>query len=306
MELIFWCIIFIVALCVLLKSADYFLASCEKIGLFYGLPKFIIGVTLVAIGTSLPELVTGIAAILHNESNILFSNVIGSNIANVFLVLGIAAIISKKLKMGFDLTKVDLPVFIASAGLIWIISIDGSITLNESLFLVLMLLAYLHYVSLTHRNNNNIQIKISKIDYIVLPISALLIWFSADYLISAVISISKILNISSSLLAITAVAIGTSLPELIVSVIAAQKRKFDMALGNVLGSNIFNSLAVVGIPGLIETINVSAIDKNIGLPFMLLATIVYTFLAYDLEIEQNEGLVLLVCYGLFLSMLVFG
>ncbi|RLG70965.1 MAG: sodium:calcium antiporter [Candidatus Iainarchaeum archaeon] len=304
MELLFWSLVFVVSLAVLLKSADYFLASCERIGLAIGLPKFIIGVTLVAIGTSLPELVTGLASILHNQSNILFSNVIGSNIANVFLVLGVAAFIGKKLKMGYDLTKVDLPVFIASAGLLWIISIDRVVTLNESIFLVIMMMAYLRYVSLAHRDTADGSSVMKKFDLVILPVSAIVVWFSADYLIEAVIEISKILHITSSLIAMTAIAIGTSLPELIVSFIAAQKKRFDIALGNVLGSNIFNSLAVVGIPGLIGSIKVSSIDVGIGLPFMLLATIIYTFLAYDLEIAENEGIFLILCYGLFLSTLI--
>ncbi|GAH33655.1 unnamed protein product, partial [marine sediment metagenome] len=120
-----WIIVFVVSLFVLIKASDYFTHSAEKIGLFFGIPLFIVGATIVAVGTSLPELISSIFAVLRNSSEIVVGNVVGSNVANIFLVLGIAAIVGRRMKLTYELIHVDLPLLIGSAFLLAVTIWDG-------------------------------------------------------------------------------------------------------------------------------------------------------------------------------------
>jgi len=159
---------------VLIKASDYFTDSAEKIGIFFGLPAFLIGVTIVSIGTSLPELITSIFAVLNNASEIVVSDVIGSNITNIFLVLGVSAIVGKRLKIGFEIIRVDLPMLIGSTFLLAITIYDGIFTLPEALLCILGIIIYLTYTVKTEkktprfngrkRNENNIKNKKIQLD----------------------------------------------------------------------------------------------------------------------------------------------
>lgn len=314
LPLIGWIGIFIISLIILIKSSDYFTDSAEKIGRHFGLPAFIVGVTIVAIGTSLPELISSIFAVLGNSSEIVVGTVIGSNITNIFLILGIAAIISKKIKITHELIHVDLPLLVGSAFLLAVTIWDGVFTLPEALLCIGGIVLYLFYTLSVEKKGRDVEIKKEmkgklkrgKLDWKVFAIlvaSAFFIFLGARYTIESVIKLSEILSIGKEIIAISVVAFGTSLPELMVTVSAARKGNSEMAVGNILGSNIFNSLAVMGIPALIGTLIIPPGILTFGLPMMLIATLLYFFITQDREITRWEGWLLILFYIFFIGKL---
>lgn len=310
LHLLVWIIIFLASLLVLIKASDYFTDSAEKIGLYFGLPAFIVGVTIVAIGTSLPELISSIFAVLKNSSEIVVGNVIGSNITNIFLILGIAAIMGRKIKITHELIHVDLPLLVGSAFLLAVTIWDGVFTLPEAILCIGGVVLYLLYtLNGTMKNKDTkkemkAKLKKEKLDWkilIILIVSAFFIYMGARYTIESVIKLSEILSIGKEIIAISVVALGTSLPELMVTISAARKGRSEMAVGNILGSNIFNSLAVMGIPALIGTLIIPQSILTFGLPMMLIATLLYFFITQDKEITKWEGWLLIIFYVFFIG-----
>lgn len=317
---IFWIGVFLLSLFILIKASDYFTESAEKIGLYLGIPAFLVGVTIVAVGTSLPELVSSIFAVLKNSSEIVVGNVIGSNIVNIFLVLGIAAIVGKKMKVGYELIHVDLPILIGSAFLLAVMLIDGQFTLFEALICMAGIVIYFTYTYFSQKEHKDAEIskemkkelknrkKLGWKPIVMLIVSGIFIYFAAKYTIDSVIRLAEIFSIGKEIIAVSAVALGTSLPELMVSVVAAKKGKPEIAVGNVLGSNIFNAFAVMGIPALIGTIFVPASIITFSLPIMLIgimivATLLYFFITQDRLITKWEGLILVLFYVFFIAFL---
>lgn len=310
-----WIIVFVVSLFVLIKASDYFTHSAEKIGLFFGIPPFIVGATIVAVGTSLPELISSIFAVLRNSSEIVVGNVVGSNVANIFLVLGIAAIVGRRMKLTYELIHVDLPLLIGSAFLLAVTIWDGIFSFPEALLCLGGIILYSLYTINTRKKYENIEIRKGtkeevkqggKLDWktlVILAVSAFFIYLGAKYTVESVIKLSEILNIGKEIIAISAVALGTSLPELTVTIAAAKKGKPEMAVGNVLGSNIFNALAVMGIPALIGTLIIPHSILTFGLPMMLIATLLYFFITHDKEITKWEGWLLVIFYVFFIGKL---
>ncbi len=249
--------IFTISLVVLVKAADFFTESAERLGLLIGLPPFIIGVTIVSLGTSIPELVSSVLSVFQDASEIVVSNVIGSNVANICLVLGVASVMTvRSLQITYDLVSVDLPLFVGSAFLLSLMIKDEFFSKGEALLLVIGYLVYLFYTlkgseqhsdseaSASHEeplriHRENVSAQILR-QLILIILSSIAIFFGARYTITSLIEISAILNIGKELIAVSVVALGTSLPELLVTARAALKGKAEIAVGNVLGSNIFN------------------------------------------------------------------
>ncbi len=301
---------FVGSLILLVKASDYFTRSAEKIGLYFGMPAFIVGVTIVAVGTSLPELVSSILAVLHGSSEIVVGNVIGSNIANILLVLGIAAIIGKKLQISFELIHVDLPLLFGSSVLLAFSIMDGVFTYKEGILFLVGLLVYLLYTinsggKATKKEIEEKPKKLSPQTIIVLLVSSGFIFVGAKYTIDSIVKISEILNIGKEIIAVSAVALGTSLPELMVTISAARRGKAEMAVGNVLGSNIFNSFAVMGIPSFFGDLIIPHQILIFSLPVMMVATLLYFFMTQEKQITKWEGWFLVLFYAFFIGK-VFG
>ncbi|MFO7889710.1 MAG: calcium/sodium antiporter [bacterium] len=302
---------FILSLAVLVKSSDIFTDAAEKIGLKLKIPPFIIGVTLLALGTSLPELVTSIISVIKDSSEIVIGNVTGSNISNIFLILGCCAVYSKKMKINYDLEKVDLPLLIGSAFLFSIMVWDGKFTKFEA---ILSLIGFIIYIIQSSQANKihlivhkDIKEDIKKSTeipmwkpWLMLCISGVLLYFGSNYTVQSIIHISVKLSIGAEIISASAVALGTSLPELMVSINAAKKGKPEMAVGNILGSNIFNTFAVMGIPGLMGTLVIPPGIVAEVVPIMVIATLVFYFLTLKKELTQWEGFILLLFYVLFI------
>jgi len=303
LDLILWIIILIVSLFALVKASDYFTESAEKIGVTIGISQFIIGVTIVAIGTSLPELVSSIFAVLQKSTEIVAANVVGSNIANILLIFGVAIIINKRLKFSGPI-NVDLGLLLGSALFILITAMDGTFSRVEAIISILAAIAYMIYVTRPKHKVDVPKIKKEKISLkinVVLILSAVFIYLGAKYTIEAVIMLSNLMGIGKEVIAISVVALGTSLPELAVTISAARKKNFHMAIGNVLGSNIFNSFTVMGISGIVAPLFIPRQIIVVGIPIMIVSTIIYFILVKKNEIRRWEGILLVLMYILFIG-----
>jgi cation:H+ antiporter len=314
MTLLLWIALFIVSLAALVKASDYFTDSAERIGLFFGLPPFIVGVTIVALGTSLPEMVTSVIAVVKDSSEVVIGNVVGSNIANVFLIFGLTAIIAKKMVITHDIIKVDLPFLAGSALLLAVTSWDGIFSIAEGLLALAVIVVYLLYTVGTEEKHKDVVLEKISDDklvkegpiwkaWVILFVSAVFIYLGANYTIESIIKLSELLKLGKEVIAVSAVAFGTSLPELVVSISATRKGKPEIAIGNILGSNIFNALAVMGIPALFGALIIPSSIISFGLPIMLIATLLFVFITQDKEVAGWEGWMLLIFYVFFIGKL---
>lgn len=307
-DLVIWSIALFISLIVLSKSADFFTDAAEEIGIFFGIPPFIVGVTIVAIGTSLPELISSIVAVYAGSSEIVIGNVIGSNIANIFLILGVAALISGLLNIEYDLVSVDLPLFVGSAFLLGLMVFDGKYTPGEAILSIIGYVVYTFYaVSVRTDSGEESASEEEKSEkfpvkpFLILLGSSFFIFLGAKFTIDSVVKISEIIGIGKEIIAISAVALGTSLPELIVTINQAKKGNPEVAVGNVLGSNIFNSFVVMGVPGLTGNLVIPADILSSGLLVMLGGTVLFFFVTQDERVTKWEGLLFFLFYIWFIG-----
>ena len=313
-DLFLWVVILIAGFFVLIKSSSYFVNSAEKIGIHFKIPAFIVGVTIVSIGTSLPELLVSIISVFKGASEIVIGNIVGSNITNIFLVLGITVIIGRNIKITYEISKIDLPLLFGSTFLLAVCVWDGAFTFFEALLCIAGFLVYILYTINVEKKHKDKEIKkelndalrkrkLSKKTWIILILSAFFIYVGSRLVVESVINLSQILNIGAGVIAATVVALGTSLPELVVSVTAAIKHKPEMAIGNILGSNIFNALAIVGVSGLFGTLLIPAKIISFGIPMMIIATFLYVFMTQDKFVSKWEGWLLILFYIFFIGKL---
>lgn len=331
---ILWILIFILSLALLVKSADWFVESSEKIGLALKISPFIIGTTIVAIGTSFPELASSLAAVLKGATEIVAANVVGSNIANILLIVGLSTVAARTLLIKRSLIDLDAPLLATSTVLFIFIAWDKKIVFGEGILLLLAFVIYLLYTIFqkreeiitpelreilpggmevealplrVERRRKEIKEKPTKLNFkvflfLILGIIGLVI--GANYTIESVLKISEFLKISPALISITAIAVGTSLPELVVSVRAAIKKKYEIALGNIFGSNVFNILIVAGIPALIKPLAIDNLTFLVGLPFLVSATLLFVISGISRRIHIWEGAMYLLIYILFVIKLL--
>jgi len=304
--LFLWIAIFIFSLFVLVKGADYLLFGAEKIGLASGLSQFVVGITIVAIGTSLPELLTSLMATFQGLNEYVVAIAVGSNVANIFLIIGLAAILAKRLLVKKELVNLDLPILSIATALFLVMVIDGKIEFFES---VVLLMAYFTYIifSIFYKSDRTINLKhkpkILLLDILVLILGIVGLCVGSKYLIESTVEISSILNINPTLITITIVAIGTSMPELIVSVKAAMRRQSELAFGNIIGSNIFRVLFMVGLPGLFSTLKIDSQTYSVGILFLIISTLILVISATTRRISRQEGSLYVIMYAVFVAKL---
>lgn len=313
MDILQYTLLFIVSLAILIKSAEYFTNTAERIGLHFRISPFIIGVTIIALGTSLPEIATSIISVAQGYSEIVIGNVVGSNIANILLVLGVSAIAGTTITITKNIINVDLPILLASSILLYITTIDGQFSLIDGLISLAGLITYIAYNATSERQIDKKGAKDLKkmkkeevakkereslhIKYpLLLLASGAVLYFSAQYTINSVVMIAEILNVGKEIVAISAIALGTSLPELAVSVTAIKQGKHDIAIGNITGSNIFNAFGVMGISSLIGNLHIPAEIISFTIPSLLLITILYIFVTMEKTISKWEGMIMILLY----------
>ena len=238
----------------LVKGSDWFVDGAAGIAAKFRIPQIIIGLTIVAMGTSAPEAAVSITAAMGGSADITVGNIVGSNILNVLVILGLASAIVP-VAVGKSTLKIDIPFMIAISVIFLLLGWDGTITRIDGLVLVALFAGYIGYMiwEAIHSNEEGDEIKEMPIWKLLLStvIGMALIIFGADVAVDAATKLAQIFGMSERFIGLTVVALGTSLPELFTSVTAARKGNADIAIGNIVGSNIFNILFVVGLSSMV-------------------------------------------------------
>jgi len=303
-------LIFIISLLILLISARFLTGAAEKLGLHFGMSSFVIGVFIVGIGTSLPELVAGILAGFSGNSEIVSGNILGANISNIFLILGLIAVLSRTgIELGSRYIMVDLNFLIGSSLLLGLIMMDGEIAFSEGIFLLATYAIYSHFLLRSNRQplletegtNSSIKTAFPVKALLILLASSFGIYFGADHTVESIIEIASHLNVPPSLISLTVLSLGTTLPELAVSITAIRQGKPAIAVGNILGSCVFNALVIPGAVSGFGAILVPEYLIGFSLPVFVAASILFYLLTQDKKISPSEGMLFLVFYAFFIS-----
>lgn len=292
-------------------GAEGLIRGSSNLAIKIGITPLVVGLTVVAFGTSTPELVVSLKAALLGNSSISLGNVVGSNIA---LILGVAALI-RPLDVHAKVIMREIPIMIGISILLLLLLIDGELGFIDGLIFVIGLIVYLVVNILIARKEKNPEIdsefseglksKLGVSVSIVLMIAGLgLLILGANLFVQSVVAIAKIFNVSDAIIGLTIVAIGTSLPELITSIVAAYKKEADIAIGNVVGSNIFNILGILGITALIipiSSVGISYVDLGV---MLFTAIILFPLSRTGFSISRFEGALLLAGYGGYIYYLI--
>ncbi|MCH7412786.1 calcium/sodium antiporter [Belliella sp. R4-6] len=306
-------LILILGLAILLVGGKFLVDGASAIAAKLGLSAGLIGLTVVAFGTSAPELLVSINAALKGTSDISVGNVIGSNIANITLVLGISAAIFP-IALNKSVLKLDYIFTLSSSLLFFILAYNQVISRIEGIvFVILLVLVNLYIFKKLKGTEPEIseeealllkkESSIKAIGLIVLGITGL--YFGSDLFVDSAVEISRLFGVSERIIGITVIAVGTSLPELTTSVIAAINKKTDIAIGNILGSNIMNVLGIIGITALVQPINVSEQFLNQDFIWMLAATaLLFPILKSKMKISRLEGGFLVLFYAVYIFVIL--
>jgi cation:H+ antiporter len=298
-------ITFAVALAVLIFAARFFTNAAETIGKWLNLPSFVIGIFIVGIGTSLPELISGTLSVSQGVSEILPGNIIGANISNLLLVTGFAVVVhNKSISLGSTYIYIDLHYLLGSFFIFYMIAYDGSISMLEAIIGIFVFIVYSIYLikSGTQKDDhaNSVKTPFPAKALIILIAACVGIYFGAEYTVQSIQAIARGLSVPESIIALTVLSLGTTLPELAVNVTAIRQGKAEMAVGNVLGSCIFNTLVIPGIASFFGSIVVPEILLSFSLPVMAGTGLLFYLLAQDKRISVWEGLMFVLIYILFI------
>ena len=306
MDLVF----IVIGLLLLVIGGNWLLKSSVGLSLRLNISKIIVGLTVVSFATSAPEMIVSIKAALDGFPDIALGNVIGSNIGNIGLVLGVVLLINAiQVDKSFYVT--DWPTkMIASTLLFVFLIMDGGLTRIDGFIFIGLLIVFLIILI---RNNKKVQVDIEvptqdNMSYMtifgLLIIGGVALWGGSELLVKGAVNLAKNFGVSNRVIAITVVSIGTSIPELASSIIAAIKKENDISIGNIIGSNIFNILSVLGVTAIIkpiEKVDVRIINQDIywmlGFGFILLPLVI---LPKRGSLSLKEGVLLLIAYGVFL------
>ncbi|OOP56166.1 MAG: hypothetical protein AYP45_10515 [Candidatus Brocadia carolinensis] len=296
-------------------GAEWLVRGASRFARSFHIKPVVIGLTIVAFGTSAPELVTSITAGIKHLSDIAMGNVIGSNIANIGLILGLSALV-RPLSIDMKLLYREMPIVVGISFLLYFMGWDGTLSRTEGGILcggIVMYTFYVYRVALKETNaieheyeefleTKNTNNK-NNIFLILIGLGALL--GGAHFLVHAAIYIAKIIGISELVIGLTVIAVGTSLPELATSMVAAIRKESDISVGNVLGSNIFNILAVLGISSIIQPLSINTTSLVVDMPVMLFFSIfLIPLITWKFVLTRGQGVFLLMGYGIYVLWLL--
>ncbi len=307
-------ILLIIGFILLIKGADYFVEGSSNLAKALKIPTLIIGLTVVAFGTSAPEAVVSIVASTKGSNEIALSNIIGSNIFNLLAVLGISAIV-KGLKANRQIITKDFLFSILATFILIALMFDkflsgdklNIITRGEGLVLLSILVLYVYSLILTASKEKKLtkeKHKLTPKDILMLVLGLLAVILGGELVVKTSQQIALNLGISETLVGLTIVSIGTSLPELVTSIVAAKKGETDIALGNVIGSNIFNILFVLGISSTLSPILVNSQSLIDVLILLGITIICYIFTIYNQRIGRTKGIIMTITYLIFMIYII--
>lgn len=315
-------ILFIIGFIILVKGADFLVDGASSLAKKLKIPAIVIGLTIVAFGTSTPELVVNVFSSISGNSAIAIGNILGSNIANILLILGVSAFIYP-LSVTKNTTKKEIPLSILAGLSIFFMAndmlFDGAsvsiLTRIDGVVLLLFFSIFLYYTfsiskpSKEIKEESNIEIKEyaiwKSILFIILGLVALVV--GGKWIVDGATHIARLFNVSESIIGLTIVAIGTSLPELATSAVAAMKKNSDIAIGNVVGSNIFNIFFVLGVSSFIKPLPFN-FDDNLNIIMTILTSLLllgFVFIGKKYKIEKWQGVVFVLIYIAYIIFSIF-
>lgn len=306
MELLIQAALLILGFVMLMKGADWFVEGASSLADKFGIPQLVIGLTIVAMGTSAPEAAVSISAALQQNAGITIGNVVGSNIMNILLILGLTSVI-RAIAVQKSTIKNEIPFLIGISFLLPILGLmDGRVGRIDGVIFWILFIAYLLYLLRMTKKGQTSQEEMPEVGkmpvwkmIICIVVGAVLIVWGADITVDAATIIAQIFGMSDRLIGLTIVAFGTSLPELITSVTAATKGKADIAVGNIVGSNIFNILFVVGTTALIAPVPFAQNFLVDSLVAALAAVLLLLGVIKSRKLTRPAGVIMLVAYAAY-------
>ena len=285
----------------LVKGADWFVDGTSGMARKLGIPQLVVGLTIVAMGTSTPEAAVSITAALKNNAGIAIGNVIGSNILNILIILGVTAVITT-VAIQKSTLYVEIPYMLVVTIVLILMGLDGKVSRIEGILLwgmFLIYLAYLYYLAKKGKEEKEkVEESIWKLIVSAILGGAIVVWGS-DITVDAATKIAQILGMSERFIGLTIVALGTSLPELVTSVTAARKGNADIAIGNIVGSNIFNILFVIGTAALIIPVPYTPGFLMDGGIAIMAGVLLWIAVFWKMELRRSWGIVMLAAYAAY-------
>lgn len=312
MNLFLAVLVLVAGFVLLVKGADFFVDGAVGIAARFGIPQLVIGLTIAAMGTSMPEAAVSITSALKGSAGITVGNVVGSNIINILIILGVTAIIAP-IAVQKSTRNFEIPGMIAVTVLFLMLGYTGGeIVRFEGIILWVVFIGYLVYLFWITKHNKDEEIDDEHEKKWSLPVQLIAIVggiaaivFGSDLAVDGATAIAKAFGMSDRVIGLTIVALGTSLPELVTSVTAAKRGKADLAIGNIVGSNIFNILFVAGTTALITPVVFA--DKFIIDSVIAIAAAVLLLVCVcnrDMKLKRPAGIIMLVCYAGYLAYLL--
>ena len=312
-QIILQIVILVLGFVFLVKGADWFVDGAASIATKFGIPQLIIGLTIVAMGTSAPEAAVSITAAAGGNADITIGNVVGSNILNIFVILGLTALVNPVVVQKSSLI-VDIPVVIGITAMIFVMGLDGSISRFDAVIMLIVLASYLVYLIWDAKRSKALGLETNEdseeIKNLSLPKSLIftviglaLIVAGSNCVVEGATFIAEKAGLSERFIGLTIVALGTSLPELFTSVTAAMKKNSDIAVGNILGSNIFNILFVVGLSGLIIPVPFQNAFRFDTIVSEIAAILLLLFSIPKKRLSRVAGIIFLICYAVYFYMI---
>lgn len=309
-------VLLVIGLIVLIVGGDYLVRGSSSIALRLHLSPLVVGLTIVAFGTSAPELVISVQSAMKGSPDLAMGNVVGSNICNLALVLGLTAVI-RPVKVLSNSIRVDWPMTMGASILLFLMVREGYLNAIEGIIMVVALIVYLVFIIRQSRKDTLIAIaeedtdipdapkkQIWK-DIIFILIGCFGLYYGSEWFVGSAKDLALSLGVEERVVGLTVVALGTSLPELVTAAVASYKGQSDLALGNLMGSNIFNILSILGITSMFKTIHVHETILNRDIISMLIITLmILPLMVMRREVGRVDGFILLFVYAVYIYTVV--
>lgn len=312
--MLLYIILIIVGFALLIVGADFLVDGASGIAKKFHIPEIIIGLTIVSIGTSMPELFVSITSAIDGYSDMALGNVIGSNLCNLLLILGLSSLI-KPVDFQEETRKYEIPMCLLFTIILMIFSnTSGGISRIEAVILLVLFGLFIAYTIYMGKKKSKEDSKVIEennktIKNIILIILGIIgLKFGGDFVVNNAVNIAQMFNISEKVISLTILAIGTSLPELVTSVTAAIKGNSDIAIGNIIGSNIFNILLILGVSSVIKPITFNS-SYNMDLSILCISTVIlalFPIIPPKNKMSRANGLIYVLMYGAYMGMLFLG
>ena len=318
MEMAIQLLLLVLGFVMLVKGADLFVDGASGVATKFGIPQLVIGLTIVAMGTSAPEAAVSITAAFASNADITIGNIVGSNILNILIILGISSLVYP-LAVQKSTLIIDIPIVLFATLILYLLGFDGNISRVDGIIMLVVFIAYLAYlfgvakkeksaidrekageITVNSQSDEVAAKDISLLKAILFTLIGLvLIVGGSNFVVDSATAIAKALGLSQRFIGLTIVALGTSLPELFTSVTAAMKKNSDIAIGNIVGSNIFNILFIVGLSGVVIPVPFAQAFRFDTIISGIAAAALLAFCLPKKKLPRFAGVIMLVCYAIY-------